>query len=63
MNKFEVEILEVVQGRISFFKLKRNGKCDFDDFCEDIRKDGNLSCQVKRAFSIMNKVANMVQVP
>jgi len=63
MNKFALQDIEEIKGVIKFKKLVIDGKCPYDEFCEQIEKDGNLKKQLIGIVSNMNQVAQMKRLP
>lgn len=63
MNKFALAEIEQVKGKIKFKKLLIDGACQFDAFCEQIEKDGNLRKQLVGIYTNMNQVANLKRLP
>lgn len=46
MSKFALVKIEAVKGHIKFFKLERDGKCDFDEFEKDAKE--NFSKEINK---------------
>jgi putative component of toxin-antitoxin plasmid stabilization module len=63
MSKFALEDIPEVKGQIKFKKLIIDGVCQYDEFCAQIEKDGNLKKQLIGIFSNMNQVAQMKRLP
>jgi putative component of toxin-antitoxin plasmid stabilization module len=63
MNKFALKDIEGVKGQISFKKLFIDGGCQYDEFCEQIKEDGNLKKQLVGVLSNMNQVAQLKRLP
>jgi putative component of toxin-antitoxin plasmid stabilization module len=63
MVRFELKEIEEVNGKIKFFKLIVDGNCEFDDFCKEIEKDGNLKRQLIQVQARMEDVADMKRLP
>ncbi len=61
MTKFALEKIEAVKGKIDFYKLKINGKCDFDEFCEEVKKDKKDI--IGSIFATFNSVSNLMRIP
>ena len=43
--------------------LEIDGACQFEEFCTQIEKDGNLGKQLVTAIARMNQVANLQRLP
>jgi len=63
MSKFALQEFTNVIGKIKFFKLFEKGACQWDAFCDEIRKDSNLETQLITIISRMNDVANLRMLP
>ena len=58
MSKFALkELTQVAKGPVKFFKLIENKRCPFDDFCTEIKREGNLSGYLNAIYRIMDRVA------
>ena len=58
MSKFALKKIEQVDAERPFYKLVENGYCRFDEFCEVIEKDGNLSGYLDSIWRVMEWIAN-----
>jgi len=62
MHTFALKRIEQVKGKINFFKLEIDGKCDFDDFCKSF-----VSPEEKKVLAViyatMDSVANLKFLP
>ncbi|NVM62000.1 hypothetical protein FHW88_000276 [Mucilaginibacter sp. SG538B] len=63
MAKYSLKEVEQVNGKIKYFKLEIDGRCQFDEFCQDIQRDGNLTSELASIYSIMNSQANLHMLP
>ena len=63
MSKFALRKLRAVEGRIPFSMLEVDGVCPFEEFCRQIKRDGNLAKQLITAMARMNQVANLQRLP
>ena len=63
MPIFELIPIEEIQGRISFFKLVADGVCLYDEFENNIRREGNLAGQLNIVQTRMYLVANLHSLP
>lgn len=63
MSKFTLRKLAAVEGRIPFSMLEVDGVCQFEEFCLQIKRDGNLAKQLITAMARMNQVANLERLP
>jgi putative component of toxin-antitoxin plasmid stabilization module len=63
MSKFALTDIPEVKGLIRFKKLVIDGVCQYDQFCDQIRKEGNLSKQLIGLLSNLNQVANLKRLP
>ena len=63
MNKFALGDIPEIKGVIRFKKLIIDGVCAYDQFCEELRREGNLTKQLIGILSNMNQVANLKRLP
>src|SRR5688572_18894467 len=63
MSTFTLANMNQVSGRIRFCKLIVDGSCQFDEFCAEIERDGNLKKQLMGVFSRMSQVADLKLLP
>lgn len=63
MSKFALQNIAEVKGQIQFKKLIIDGECQFDEFFEEIIRDGNLRKQLVGIVNNMNEVAQMKRLP
>ena len=57
-----LKITEIV-GKLSFYKLSINGKCEFDQFEREIQKDGNLKKELIKIQTRLQELAEGKQLP
>lgn len=63
MAEFKLEKIEEIEGKIAFYKLLVNESCEFDEFWEEIKEDGNLSKELAQIQSRMEDVSNLKRLP
>ncbi len=63
MAKFTLQNIPEVKGQIQFKKLIIDGQCHFDEFFNEITRDGNLRKQLMGIVNNMNQVAQMNRLP
>ena len=63
MPTFELRLLDQVRGKVKFYKLLRNGQCQFDAFLAQLEQEGNLVAEIVSAFNLMEQVANNRPLP
>ena len=63
MNRFALEDIQEVKGLIRFKKLIVDGVCQYDEFCKQIKREGNLNKQLIGLINNMNQVANLKRLP
>ncbi len=63
MNRFALEDIQAVKGRIPFKKLIIDGDCQYDEFCEQLKLEGNLNKQLVGILNNMNQVSNLKRLP
>lgn len=62
MSEFALEEIKITNARISFYKLKINGKCLFDEFWLEILHSGNFELELDSIQSIIERKAQMQPV-
>lgn len=55
--------IEEIEGKNVIYKLEENGTCYFDEFCEQIKGEGNIAKELDRVQSILDDVANLLSLP
>lgn len=63
MPKFAVVKLDEIVGKVTFFKLVIDGKCLFDEFWEQINKDGNMQTELRSISAMFQNFANGLNLP
>lgn len=63
MNRFALVGIQEVKGRIPFKKLVIDGVCQYDEFCKQLRIEGNLDKQLIGILNNMNQVSNLNRLP
>ncbi|HEY5125376.1 MAG TPA: hypothetical protein VIK14_16720 [Ignavibacteria bacterium] len=62
MRKFALIRIEQVKGKINFFKLEIDGKCEFDELCKQLENRKEKS-RLLVIYAIMDSVSNMIRLP
>lgn len=62
MPKFALIRIDQVKGKINFYKLGIDGKCDFDEFCEAFETADEKKILLT-LYAIMDSVANLSLLP
>jgi putative component of toxin-antitoxin plasmid stabilization module len=63
MPNFALADMPEIRGKIKFRKLIVDGVCPYDEFCSEVRHDGNLEKQLAGLLNNMNQVAGMNRLP
>lgn len=63
MPKFKLKKIEQVKGRNTFYKLIKDGNCEFDEFCDEMDKADMYPSELKNIFTNMDLVANQIPLP
>jgi putative component of toxin-antitoxin plasmid stabilization module len=63
MNIFAIEKIELITGKISFYKLFKNNDCEFDTFISEIKEEGNLEKELITIQSRMQEVSEGKLMP
>lgn len=58
MPEFDVIKIDEFDTIQPVFKLVRNGRCRFDEFCEQIESDNNLNAELGDIYAVIEEVAN-----
>ena len=63
MPIFALEKINKIEGRIDFFKLTVNSKCQFDEFWEEISSEGSYTGELTTIQIRMQSIAEMQLLP
>ncbi len=63
MINFATKLISEIDGKIKFYKLIKDNKCEFDEFWSKIEKTGNLNKELINIQAIMQQVADMQMLP
>ena len=63
MTEFKLKRIEQVSGRNTFYKLLKNGICEFDEFCKKMNKPDMYQSELKTIFTYMELAANQQTLP
>ncbi len=63
MLKFALNEIKEIQGKIKVFKLSINGKCEFDEFEELIKKEGNLNTELYTIQARLQEMSDLKSLP
>ncbi|MEO9884413.1 MAG: hypothetical protein ABJR05_09900 [Balneola sp.] len=58
MPKFSVQRIKEIDGKLKFYKLIKNNKCEFDDFEESCLNDPNYESEYIKIQSIIQDVSD-----
>lgn len=62
MSTFALKKIEQVKGKINFYKLEIDGKCEFNEFCEALENAGERKA-LNTIYATMDSVANLKLLP
>lgn len=62
MHRFALKKIEQVKGKINFYKLEIDGKCEFDKFCESFESPEEEKI-LAVIYGTMDSVANLKYLP
>ena len=62
MSIFALKLIEQVKGKIKFYKLERDKKCEFDEFC-NLLEGKKEESKLRAIFAIMDSVSNLNRLP
>lgn len=63
MNEYTLIRIEAIEGTQTFYKLKANGQCQFDEYEEEIRSSGQYIDELESIYAYMEEVANNKLLP
>ncbi len=63
MSIFEIKKISEIQGKINFFYLYQDGKCEYLEFEEKIRREGNLAGELNTIQSRLHDVSELKLLP
>lgn len=58
MHKFALEKIDLVKGKINFFKLIIDNRCKFDEFCNELIEGGEEKALIS-LYATMDAAANL----
>ncbi len=61
--KYRLQRIEEIQGQQAIFKLIVDGKCQFDEFTEQIKKESNFSNELDVVQARLEDVSQMRSLP
>jgi hypothetical protein len=59
---FALKKIEQVKGKVNFFKLEIDNRCEFDEFCELLERRKEAS-KLRTIFATMDSVSNLIRLP
>lgn len=62
MSIFALKKIEQVKGKIIFYKLEIDNRCEFDEFCELLESRKDIS-KLRSILAIMDSVSNLIRLP
>jgi putative component of toxin-antitoxin plasmid stabilization module len=63
MNRFEIREISEVSGLNKIYKLLINGKCEFDEFIEQIKAEGTYSKELDQIQAHLEDLGNNNPIP
>jgi putative component of toxin-antitoxin plasmid stabilization module len=63
MYTFALEEIKEIKGKLKFFKLLINGKCEYDEFEKEIQSEGNLKSELITIESRLHEIADLKLLP
>lgn len=61
MSKFALINIEAIKGKLNFFKLQKDYKCEFDDFENEARQ--NYNSEINSVYHRLNVLASGRRLP
>ncbi len=63
MSIFTLSRINEIEGKLKFYKLFINGKCEFDKFYERCKRDGNLVSELIQIQARMQLLSDLKTIP
>jgi hypothetical protein len=63
MSKFDLERIDAVIGKQTFYKLLKDDVCEFDEFVAQIRREGSFDNEIAKIYALMQQVAELKTLP
>jgi hypothetical protein len=63
MSNFALEELKELVGKVKVYKLFVDGVCQFDSFCVEVKKNGNMVSDLKAVMRNLNDISNDLTLP
>ena len=63
MPKFELEKIDAIIGKQAFYKLLKDGICEFDEFVAQIKAEGSFDKEIMKIYALMQQVAELKTLP
>ena len=63
MINFATKLISEIDGKIKFYKLIKDGKCEFDEFYSQIQKTSNLNKELVNMQVVMQQISDMEMLP
>lgn len=63
MPKFELEKIDAIVGKQAFYKLLKDGVCEFDEFVTQIRIEGSFNKEITKIYALMQQVSELKTLP
>jgi hypothetical protein len=63
MPKFELEKIDAIVGKQAFYKLLKDGICEFEEFVTQIKAEGSFNKEIMKIYALMQQVAELKTLP
>jgi hypothetical protein len=63
MPTFELEKIDAIVGKQSFYKLLKDGICEFDEFVAQTKAEGSFDKEITKIYALMQQVAELKTLP
>jgi putative component of toxin-antitoxin plasmid stabilization module len=63
MPKFELEKIDAIVGKQAFYKLLKDGICEFEEFVTQIKAEGSFNKEVTKIYALMQQIAELKTLP
>lgn len=63
MREFQIKKIEQVKGRNVYYKLIKDGVCEFDLFCAQMSTQSKFQSELRSIFTYMELTSNQIPLP
>ncbi len=63
MPKFELQKIDAIVGKQAFYKLLKDGNCEFDEFVAQIKAEGSFDKEITKIYALMQQIVELKTLP